>query len=131
MENFSLGAGMASIAFWGFIAVVVIGGIWYDIRRKAEQQKTIRSIVESGKDLDPKVIESLLKTETADPVQTSKDLKTSAIVTFFVGVGLAAFGLIIGIQEADARIPLLGIGGLMFGIATGLWIAGTYKLKNS
>ena len=131
MENFSMGAGMASIAFWGFIAAVVIGGIWYDIRRKAEQQRTIRSIVESGKDLDPKVIESLLKTESSDPVQTSKDLKTSAIVTFFVGVGLAAFGFIIGIQEPQAIIPLAGIGGLLFCISAGLWIAGVYKLKNS
>ena len=131
MENFSMGAGMASLAFWGFIAVVVIGGIWYDIRRKAEQQKTIRSIVESGKDLDPKVIDSLLKTESTDPVQTSKDLKTAAIVTFFVGVGLTAFGLIIGIQEPQARIPLAGIGGLLFCIAAGLWLAGAYKIKNS
>ncbi|MCP4411969.1 MAG: hypothetical protein GY808_05290 [Gammaproteobacteria bacterium] len=57
MENFSMGAGIASLAFWGFISVVVIGGIWNDIRKKAEQHKTIRSIVESGQHLEEKVID--------------------------------------------------------------------------
>ena len=42
MENFTLGAGLASLAFWGFIAAVVVAGIWYDMRNKAEKQKTIQ-----------------------------------------------------------------------------------------
>ena len=27
-----LGAGLAAMAFWGFIAAVVVGGIWYAVR---------------------------------------------------------------------------------------------------
>ena len=48
MQSFSLGAGLAALAFWGFIASVVVAGIWYDIRKRDAQHETVRRIVESG-----------------------------------------------------------------------------------
>jgi len=131
MQDFTIGAGIASLAFWGFIAAVVLGGIWYDIRRRAEQQKTIRSIVESGQQLDQKMLESILATEKADPIKTSKDMKLAAIIIFFVGVGMVIFGILVGMQDQRALFPMMGIGGLMFAIGAGLWLASQFIAKNN
>ena len=130
MENFTLGAGLASLAFWGFIAAVVVAGIWYDIRKKAEQQKTIRAIVESGQKLDEDVLASVLTKEKADPKQTSKDMKMSSIITFFVGVGMVIFGIFLSFHDMKALFAMMGIGGLLFAIAGGMWIASTYIAKS-
>jgi len=129
MENFSMGAGIASLAFWGFIATVVIGGIWSDIRKKADQQKTIRSIVESGQHLDEKVIESILSTGKSDPVETGNDLKLASIIVFFVSIGLAIFGLVMGMLHTKVIIPLLGVACLVFCVALGLRVAAIFMLN--
>ncbi|MCP4271147.1 MAG: hypothetical protein GY781_04165 [Gammaproteobacteria bacterium] len=129
MENFSMGAGIASLAFWGFIAIVVIGGIWNDIRKKAEQQKTIRSIVESGQHLDEKVIESILSTGKSDPIETGNDLKLASIIVFFVSIGLAIFGLVMGIVHSKIILPLLGVACLVFCVALGLRFAAIFMLN--
>ena len=43
-----LGAGLAAPAFWGFIAAVVGGGIWYAVREKEAQHETLRRMIDSG-----------------------------------------------------------------------------------
>ncbi len=129
MENFSMGAGIASLAFWGFISVVVIGGIWNDIRKKAEQHKTIRSIVESGQHLDEKVIDSILSTGKSDPIETGNDLKLASIIVFFVSIGLAIFGLVMGIVHSKIILPLLGVASLVFFVAMGLRFAAIFMLN--
>ena len=60
MQSFTLGAGLAALAFWGFLAVVVVGGIWYDIRKKESQQETIRRLFESGQPVDEKLMDRLM-----------------------------------------------------------------------
>ena len=45
MEN--LGGGLAALAFWGFIASVVLGGIWYAVREKDAQHETLRKMIDS------------------------------------------------------------------------------------
>ena len=130
MGNFTLGAGLASLAFWGFIAAVVVAGIWYDIRKKAEQQKTIRAIVESGQKLDPDVIDSLFRKEEEDPVKTSKDLRVAAIITCAAGFGLAIFGVFLGFFDQKAFFAMLGVGAMVLVVAAGLWIAAGIKVKN-
>jgi Flp pilus assembly protein TadB len=131
MGNFTLGAGLASLAFWGFIAAVVVAGIWYDIRKKAEQQKTIRALVESGQQLDPEVIDSLFKKEVEDPVKVSKDMKLGAVVVCATGVGLALFGVFLSFIDTSAFFAMLGVGAMLFMVAVGLWVAAGMKLKNN
>ena len=60
MQSFTLGAGLAALAFWGFIASVVVAGIWYDIRKKEAQQETIRRLFESGQKIDDTKMDKLL-----------------------------------------------------------------------
>jgi hypothetical protein len=60
MQSNALGAGLAALAFWGFIAEVVVAGIWYDIRKRDAAHETIRRLVESGQLLDDRVLDRLL-----------------------------------------------------------------------
>jgi hypothetical protein len=119
------------MAFWFFIAAIIVSGIWYDLRKKAEQQKTIRTIVESGKDLDEKIIESILATEKEDPAKTAGDLRLAALITGSAGVGLAIFGLFLGFVDEKAVMALVGIGALVGCIGGGLWLASEMKRKES
>lgn len=64
MQGFSLGAGLAALAFWGFIASVAVAGIWYDIRKKESRQETIRRLVESGQPIDDSLMEKLLSSRS-------------------------------------------------------------------
>ena len=131
MQEFTIGAGLASLSFWFFIGAIVIGGIWNDIRKKDAQQKTIRSIIESGKDIDVEVVNTILaKTET-DPAETSYDLKIASIIVFFVSIGLGIFGLVLGKINEDAVYALLGISGLVMCVSAGLWFASRLKHPGS
>ena len=60
MQSFTLGAGLAALAFWGFIATVVVAGIWYDIRKREAQQETLRRMFESGRPMDDALMDKLL-----------------------------------------------------------------------
>ena len=44
MQDFTLGAGLAALAFWGFIASVVVAGIWF-LERSTSFELNIRAIV--------------------------------------------------------------------------------------
>ena len=57
MQGFTIGAGLASLAFWGFIAAVVVAGIWYDIRKKESAHETVRRLFESGQPVDQKMVD--------------------------------------------------------------------------
>ena len=131
MQEFTIGAGLASFSFWFFLAAVIVGGIWYDIRKKEAQQKTIRSIVESGKDLDEQMINNILSKSDTDPVEAAHDLKVGGIITFFVAVGLAVFGFVLGFIEPDARVALSGIAAMIFFIAVGLFVASKLKYPST
>ena len=42
-----IGLGLASLAFWGFVAAVSVAGIWSEIRNKDAQHETMRRIVDA------------------------------------------------------------------------------------
>ena len=56
MQSFSLGAGLAALAFWGFLASIIVAGIWYDIRKREAQHETVRRLFESGQPIDEALI---------------------------------------------------------------------------
>jgi len=124
MQAFSVGAGLASLAFWGFVAAIIVAGIWYDLRKKQAQQETVRRLVESGQRLEPELVDRLLQVGGGRPSRLDRDFKLVALIMLPAAVGLALFGLILGTQVADARIPLLGVAvlvacvGLGFGAAS-------------
>ena len=119
MQGFTLGAGLAALAFWGFLAAVVVGGIWYDIRKKESQQETIRRLFESGQPVDDKVMDRLLSQSSDTGDRLDRSFKLTAMILVPAAIGLAVLGLVLGIEYPDARLPLLGVSGLVACIGVG------------
>jgi uncharacterized protein YneF (UPF0154 family) len=114
-----LGAGLAALAFWGFIAAVVVGGIWYAVREKEAQHETLRRMIDSGKELDEETVSMVFK-ENGRP---DWDLKIGGIIAASAAPGLAVLGWSLGSVSSEALHALLGVAGLVAFIAAGLLIA--------
>ena len=121
MEHVSLGAGLAALAFWGFVAVAVVAGIWDNVRKRETKHETVRRLLEEGKDIDPKLIEKILDLDGKR--QLDQDFKVTALWVLPVAIGLAALGVIIGIQYPVVFGPILGASGLLFCMGFGFLYA--------
>ncbi|MGD9258036.1 MAG: hypothetical protein PVG29_09475 [Gammaproteobacteria bacterium] len=117
----SAAAGLGALGFWLFIAVVVGGGIWYDAKRKEIQQETLRRIVESGKHIDPAVIDRVVG--TSDAKELERDLKIGALIVLAAAPGLFVFSLFLGMISPEARMAVMGASGLVAFIGGGLLMA--------
>lgn len=117
MEGFSLG--LASAAFWGFLAAVVVSGVWSDIRKRDAQHETMRRIVESGKPLDDAVVDKILEGDK----RIDRDLKTAGLIVIFVAPGLAVLGWFLGKISDAAFTALLGVSALVAFVGVGLLVA--------
>ena len=53
--------GLEAIALFGFLAAVILGGIWYRIRKRDAQHETLRLMIEKGQDVDQAVMDKLLR----------------------------------------------------------------------
>jgi hypothetical protein len=114
------------------VTMLVIGGIiafvtYYRFRRRREVQETIRVAIEKGQELPTEFLETI--SSPKDRPKKDQDLRRG-IVLIAVGVGIGAFGILIG--EEDAMRPLMGIGSIPFliGLAlTALWVLRTRNDK--
>lgn len=129
MQSFTLGAGLAALAFWGFIASVVVAGIWYDIRKREAQHETVRRLVESGKPLDEELVDKLLSLSGNRESRPDRDLKLVGLILLPAAVGLAVFGMVLGIQFPKAQLPLLGVAGLVLCIGLGFLVSAGMAAK--
>ena len=121
----ALGAGLAALAFWGFIASVVVAGIWYAVREKEAQHETLRRMIDSGKELDEDAISRIFK-ENSRP---DRDLKIGGLITIFVSPGVALFAWFLGRFSEEAYYALLGVSGLTAFVGVGLLIAANFAAK--
>ena len=119
MQSFSLGAGLAALAFWGFIASVVVAGIWYSIRERDAKHETVRRLVESGQPIDHELMDKLLTISDGNSSRLDQDFKITAMIMLPTAIGLAAFGLILGTQYPQAELPLLAASALVACIGLG------------
>jgi hypothetical protein len=101
-----------------FIAIVLV--VWivvaFRYRARRDVQATYRAAIERGQELTPEILEKLGETKAKNG-----DLRRGIILAG-AGLGVAAFGLLLG--EADAVRPLVAIGAFPFlvGLAyLGLW----------
>ncbi len=123
MDGSGIGAGLAALAFWGFIAAVVVGGMWYDIRRRQAQQETVRQLIASGQPIDHELIDKLTSLGNSGSRALDVDFKVTALWILPVAVGLAIFALVLGYQYPEALFPLLGAAALLGCLGIGFWIA--------
>ncbi len=121
-----LGAGLAALAFWGFIAAVVVGGIWYAVREKEAQHETLRRMIDSGRDLDEVTISKVFK-ENGRP---DRDLKIGGVIAASAAPGLAVLGWFLRSVSDEAFHALLGVAGLVAFVAAGLLIAAKIAEKS-
>ena len=123
MENLGLGAGMAAMAFWGFVAVVVVAGIWDGIRKREAKHETLRRIIESGQAIDQELMEKLLLLSDGGKRRVDRDFKLTGLWILPVAVGLAIFGLILSYEDPSKLIPILGVSALLAVLGTGCLVA--------
>ena len=105
---------------------LLAGGIvgfvtYFRYRRRREVQETIRIAIEKGQELPAEFLETISSPKNEPKPKKDQDLRRG-VVLIAVGLGIGAFGLLVG--EADAVGPLMGIGSipLLIGMAlTALW----------
>ena len=126
MENFGLGAGLAALAFWGFIAAVVVGGIWDNIRKRDAQHETVRRLIESGQTMDQELLKRLSLLNNSGNDRYDRDLKIAGMLLLPISVGMAVFGYKFGTQVDIVGTILLGVSAMIACIAIGLLIVGKF-----
>ncbi|MXW72745.1 MAG: hypothetical protein F4002_00960 [Chromatiales bacterium] len=110
------------------VTMLVIGGTialitYFRFRRRREVQETIRIAIEKGQELPTEFLETISSQKNRP--KKDQDLRRGVVLTA-VGLGIGAFGVLVG--EDDAVGPLMGIGSIPFliGLAlTALWILRT------
>lgn len=104
-------------ALFAAITIIVSLHAYFRLRTSTEFQKTVRAAIEQGQQLSPELLARLGET----PTGRQADLRRG-FIAIAIGLGIAAFGLLVG--EGNARQPMLAIGVLPFlvGVAyLGLW----------
>lgn len=119
MEQFGLGAGLSAVAFWGFLATVIAAGVWHDIRRRDAQHETLRRLMESGKEVEQSLVDSVL----GGGERLDLSLKIGGLVVVSLAPGLAILGWILSGLSDWALPALLGTGVLVACLGIGLLIA--------
>ena len=119
MEVFGIGA----LGFWLFLAAVVVGGMWFDSKKRETQQETLRRVVESGQRIDEAMITKLMNA-TEDSESSEGDLKIGGIITMFAAFGLVALGWFLGRLNDQIFEVMLGVGALALIVGIGLYVAG-------
>jgi Domain of unknown function (DUF6249) len=122
-----LAGAIVAVSFWAFLAVAAFSGIRYDFRKRQIAVEALRAAIEHGQSLDPALVERLLDQHhgSADGLapDLEPNLQVAGIITLFVGVGIAAASMFVGVQYPVAKFPMIGGGILVFCIGVGLLIA--------
>jgi hypothetical protein len=120
-SRFSFGPVLIGVAFWIFLAIIVVAAIWLAFARNRETQKTIRLAIEKGMQLDPALIDKLVTRKTGKP----EDYYIGGFVCIAVGIGLPVLGYFVRRIEPESFFPIVGAGILVGLIGISLVIGGT------
>jgi len=121
-----IGEGLAALAFWGFIAAVVVAGVWYGIRERQAQHETLRRIIDSGQAVDPALVDQVL----GGGRRTDRGLKIAGLIVIFVAPGLAVLAWFVGQLSEPWLMPLLGAAALVAFVGIGLLVAARFAERS-
>ncbi len=121
-----IGGGLAALAFWGFIASVVVAGIWYGLRERQAQYDTLSRMIESGQTIDEEIVEKILGGNDRIDV----GLKIAGLIVIFVAPGIAVLAWFISQLSEPWLMPLLGAAALVAFIGVGLLVAAKFAEKS-
>lgn len=114
--------------FIPIVLFLVIGGTiaaseYFKYRKRQDLQVTIRAALEKGQELPAEVLETI--SNPKNKPKKDQDLRRG-VVLITTGLGIGAFGYLVG--EDDAMGPLMGIGSIPLLIGLGLtllWVLRT------
>jgi hypothetical protein len=121
-----LGAGLGALAFWGFLSVVVGGGIWYGLRERQAQYETLRRLIDSGQAIDEALVDKVLGSDK----RLDRDLKIAGLIVIIAAPGLAVLAWFIGQLSAPWLMPLLGLAALTAFVGVGLLVAAKFAARS-
>jgi hypothetical protein len=119
-----IGAGIAALAFWGFIATCVVAGVWDNIRKREAKHETLRRMIEAGQPMDEETLTllGLIARDSSD--RPDRGFKIAALWLLPISVGLAVLSHFLGAVDADAESAVLGSAFLTGCLSIGAWIGG-------
>jgi Domain of unknown function (DUF6249) len=110
------GFALVGVAFWVFMAAVVISEDIGKTKRRKADLDLIRFAIERGQPLDAELVERIL----AKPTNT---LYVSGVIAIAAGIGLIVFSLFLSNISARGGWPVAGAGGIAICVGIGLVIA--------
>jgi len=113
---------LVPIAFFGTIVAAVWLVSYFNGRKRMTVHETLRHAIDKGQPLSPELMDRM--SLVTDPVRA--DLRRGVLFLAF-GAAFAVLGTLIGIEEAEAITPMLGVATfpIFLGIAyIGLWAFG-------
>ena len=113
---------LVPITFFLVIALIAVMFFYFRFRARREFQQTLRAAIDKGVELTPDMLDRL-----GNPKAPEKADLRRGVIALAIGVGFAAFGLLLG--ESDAIGPFLALGAFPFLI--GLAYLGLWKFRES
>ncbi len=95
------------VAFWMFVAVAVVAGVWKDYASRRETERTIRVAIEKGQQLDPALVEKMLHPKKGGD---RTGLLVGGLVTLAAGLGLPIMGYFISLAAGESEVLYIMIG---------------------
>lgn len=93
------------ISMFAMIAAIVVLPSYFKSQERQRMAEALKASIDKGEPLPPEVVTAISSGVKAPPSPT-RDLRTG-IIWIGVAVGLAAFGLALGLEHPDATYPLL------------------------
>lgn len=123
MQEWGLGAGLAAIAFWVFIAAVSVAGIWDGIRKREAKHETVRRLVESGQKIDSDLMDKLMGLTDNKSERPDRVFFITGLWILPVSVGVLVLGYFLGRLSPEAQMALYGVSGLLAVLGLGFLLA--------
>ena len=117
-----VGISLVGIAFWAWLAAVVIAEEIGKTKRRRADLDLIRFAIEKGQPLTPQLVEQILGRRTTG-------LFIGGIVTMAAGVGLIVFSLLLSRISPHGGWVVAGAGGIAICVGAGLALS--YRLTRS
>jgi hypothetical protein len=102
------------------VAAVFVFFFWFRYRGRAEMQSTIRAALDKGQELTPDIIDRL-----GQPTPREHADRRRAVIAIAIGIAVAAFGFILG--EEDAVRPFLAISAFPFALGIAFLIISRFS----
>ena len=101
---------LVPLGFFAMIAALVIVPRYFKSMERQKMAEALRTAIEKGQPLPSEMIDAMSTNVRSPglPPSPQRDLRTG-IIWLGIGVGLAAMGVAVSFEEADALYPILGL----------------------